>query len=153
MNDLWKDKILTMNLIIMVLAWCASTVCFYIIGFYIKYIPGDVFSNIIITSIADGLSAIGAGVVSTKFGAKNTMFLSFLLAALAGLGLMLSGDNEYTIMVWVLITRYGINSAFTLCYIITGDYFPSIVSSQVFGICNVFARFSAILSPLIAEIH
>ena len=55
-------------------------------------------------------------------------------------------------MVFVLITRYGINSAFTLCYIITADYFPSIVSSQVFGICNVFARFSTILSPLIAEI-
>lgn len=55
-------------------------------------------------------------------------------------------------MFFVLLTRYGINSTFTLCYIITSDYFPSIVSSQVFGICNVFSRFSTILSPMIAEL-
>lgn len=52
----------------------------------------------------------------------------------------------------MLVTRYGINSAFTLCYLITADYFPSIISSQIFGICNVFSRFSTILSPLIAEV-
>ena len=141
-----------LNLIIIVLSWCASTVCFYIIGFYIKYIPGDVFVNIIITSIADALSSIGAGVVSTWIGAKKTLFLSFTLAALAGLALIFSSESPHWTMVFVLVTRYGINSAFTLCYIITADYFPSIVSSQVFGICNVFARFSTILSPLIAEI-
>lgn len=148
-----------MNLIIIVVAWCASTVCFYIIGFYIKYIPGDVFSNIIITSIADALSSIGAGVISTHFGAKNTLFFSFTLAALSGIALLLAesgklwGEGPLQIMVFVLVTRYGINSAFTLCYIITADYFASIISSQVFGICNVFARFSTILAPLIAEIN
>jgi len=141
-----------LNLIIIVLSWCASTVCFYIIGFYIKYIPGNVFSNIIITSIADAISSVGAGVIAQNCGAKKTLFFSFSLAAIAGLGLILVGDEPIQIMVYVLITRYGINSAFTLCYIITADYFPSIVSSQVFGICNVFSRFSTILSPLIAEI-
>ena len=138
MDNLWRDKIQTLNLIIIVVAWCASTVCFYIIGFYIKYIPGDVFSNIIITSIADALSSIGAGVISTHFGAKNTLFFSFTLAALSGIALLLAesgklwgvlGDGPFQIMMFVLITRYGINSAFTLCYIITADYFASIISS------------------------
>lgn len=107
----------------------ASAVCFYILGFYIKYIPGDVFSNVIITSIADALSSIGAGIVADKYGAKKTLFFSFTLAAVAGMALICAGNNSIQIMLFVLITRYGINSSFTLCYIITSDYFPSIVSS------------------------
>jgi Na+/melibiose symporter-like transporter len=151
MVDLFKDRTYLLNLIIIALSWCASTVCFYIIGFYIKYIPGNVYSNIIIISIADALSSLGAGIVATRIGAKKTLFISFSLAAIAGTGLIFSTET-FSIMFFVLITRYGINSAFTLCYIITADYFPSIVSSQVFGLCNVFSRFSTIMSPLIAEI-
>ena len=64
MTDIFKNRTYMLNLVIIVLSWCASTVCFYIIGFYIKYIPGDAFKNIIITSIADALSSIGAGLVS-----------------------------------------------------------------------------------------
>jgi Na+/melibiose symporter-like transporter len=129
MVDVFRDKNYMLNLIIISLSWMASTVCFYIIGFYIKYIPGNVFSNIIVTSIADALSSIGAGVAGEYLGAKKTLFMSFSLAALAGMGLIFAGDNSILIMVFVLITRYGINSAFTLNYIITADYFPSIVSS------------------------
>ncbi len=62
--DVFKDRIYMLNLVIISLSWMASTVCFYIIGFYIKYIPGDVFSNVIIISIADALSSIGSGLVA-----------------------------------------------------------------------------------------
>lgn len=56
-------------------------------------------------------------------------------------------------MLCMMITKFGINAAFTLCYIVTADYFPEVVCSRVFGICNVFARISTILSPMISEIH
>jgi len=138
------------------MAWSASASCFYIIGFYIKYVPGDPFENVIVISIGDALSSIAAGSISSRIGAKNTLFLSFTLAAFGAIALMFARDNEndkYIIPVFVLITRFGINSAFTLCYIITADYFPSIVSSRVFGICNLFSRFATILSPMIAELE
>ena len=140
------------NLIIIVLSWSSSTFCFYITSFYIKYLPGDVYMNVIILCIADALSSIGAGVMSTALGAKRTLFLSFLLSSIGGFFLILAGKQEHMITILVLITRYGINSAFTLCYLITADYFPSIISSQIFGICNVFSRFSTIMAPLIAEV-
>ena len=145
-------------MVIIVLAWSASASCFYIIGFYIKYVPGDPFRNVIVISIGDALSSIAAGSISQGIGAKNTLFLSFSLAAIGAIALMFAAhttDSEYDkilIPIFVLITRFGINSAFTLCYIITADYFPSIVSSRVFGICNLFSRFATILSPMIAEL-
>ena len=55
-------------------------------------------------------------------------------------------------MIFILVTKFGINIAFTLCYIINAEYFPSIVCSRVFGVCNIFSRISTVLSPLIAEI-
>jgi len=91
--DVFKDRIYMLNLFIISMTWMASAVCFYIIGFYIKYIPGNVFSNIVITSIADALSSIGAGLVAEYIGAKKTLFMSFSLAALAGFALIFAGDN------------------------------------------------------------
>jgi OCT family organic cation transporter-like MFS transporter 4/5 len=138
--------------VIIVINWCASSNGFFIMGFYIKYIHGNIFINIITTSIADALSSIFAGIIAEKIGAKNTLFLSFGLAGTFAT-LIIFAEHPVIILTSVFITRFGISSAFTLCYIVTADYFPSIVSSQVFGICRVFAGFATSLSPMIAEME
>ena len=149
-KDLLKDKVYRLNLLIMVLCWIASSFCFFIIGFYIKYVPGDIFSNMIATSVSDGLSSIAAGVFAQILGTKRTITFSFMFASCGGLMLIFS---EYEPTFCIMVTKFGINCAFTLCYIVNAEYFPAIVCSRVFGICNLFARFSTILSPVIAEIE
>jgi uncharacterized membrane protein YagU involved in acid resistance len=79
------------------------------------------------------------------------MLVSFGVAAIGGIALIMV-TSESLILWAMFITRFGINCAFSLCYIITAEYFPPIVCSRVFGICNIFARVSTILSPLIAEL-
>ena len=64
---------------------------------------------------------------------------------------MLSSE-PFAIMATMMTTKFGINICFTLCYIINAEYFPPIVCSRIFGICNIFSRVSTILSPLIAEV-
>ena len=151
--DLWRDSIYRVNLIIMILSWSASSFCFYIIGFYIKYIPGDIFVNMITTCIADVISSIVAGVIAQYIGTQRTLFGSFAISALGGVCLnLVQKQNKILIMIIIMTTKFGINIAFTLCYIINAEYFPSIICSRVFGICNIFSRISTILSPLIAEV-
>lgn len=150
--ELCQDKIYRANLYIMVIAWSSASFCFYILGFYIKYIPGDIFINIIITCVADAISSIGAGMIAQYIGTQRTLFGSYALAAIGGVLLILFDQNEVLIMVLMMVTKFGINVCFTLCYIINAEYFPSIVCSRVFGICNIFSRISTILSPLIAEV-
>jgi hypothetical protein len=41
------------NLIMMLLAWVAASYTFYLLNFFVKYMPGDIFYN----SIISGLSA------------------------------------------------------------------------------------------------
>ena len=75
------------------------------------------------------------------------------MSALGGVSLILAGkENKMLIMILIMTTKFGINIAFTLCYIFIAEYFPTIVCSRVFGICNIFSRISTILSPLIAEV-
>ena len=136
----------------MVISWSSSSFCFYILGFYIKYIPGDIFINIIITCVADAVSSIGAGVIAQTIGTQRTLFGSYALAAIGGVLLILFDQNEVIIMILMMVTKFGINVCFTLCYIINAEYFPSIVCARVFGICNIFSRISTIMSPLIAEV-
>ena len=150
--ELCQDKIYRANLIIMVISWSSSSFCFYILGFYIKYIPGDIFINIIITCVADAISSIGAVVIAQTIGTQRTLFASYGLAAIGGVLLILFDKNDVVIMILMMVTKFGINVCFTLCYIINAEYFPSIVCARVFGICNIFSRISTILSPLIAEV-
>lgn len=81
------------------------------------------------------------------------MFGSFAISSLGGVCLILAPkENKMLIMIIIMATKFGINIAFTLCYIINAEYFPSIVCSRVFGICNIFSRISTIMSPMIAEV-
>ena len=87
--ELMQDRIYRANLIIIVISWSASSFCFYILGFYIKYIPGDIFINIIVTCVADALSSIGAGVIAQSIGTQRTLFGAYALAAIGGVLLII----------------------------------------------------------------
>jgi hypothetical protein len=136
----------------MILAWSASSFCFYILGFYVKYIPGDIFINTIILALADSVSSACTGLIASSIGAGLTMTLAFGVSFLGGISLIFVNKDSILITALILVTKFGINISFTLCYIINAEYFPSVVSSRIFGICNIFSRISTILSPLIAEL-
>jgi hypothetical protein len=61
-------------------------------------------------------------------------------------------SNTNLILICVLLTKFGVSSAFNICFLITAEYFPPQYSSTVFGACNIVARLTSILAPLIAEV-
>ena len=54
--------------------------------------------------------------------------------------------------VFVLLSKFGTAFAFNVCYEATPMFFPVILTSTAFGVCNLVARGSTIFSPLIAEL-
>ena len=48
--------------------------------------------------------------------------------------------------------RYGITAAFGFAYYGNAEYFQTDMVSTAFGACNTFARFSTIISPMVAEV-
>lgn len=87
-----KDRTYLVNFISMNICWCFALFGYYMLGFYVKYIPGDIFTNIIISSVAEGSACVVQGIFSTIYGTKHTFIVSiFLGGTFAGL---LSWVNE-----------------------------------------------------------
>ena len=137
----------------MTIFWTASSFNYYIITFYLKYLPGNIYVNTSLSCIAEMLAYIGSGLLMNFFGVKLSYIIAFILAALGGILLVIFFNAEGALIaVFILFAKFGISFAFNLSYLATPQMFPTALCTTAFGICNIFARFSTILSPLIAEL-
>ena len=138
------------------IAWCASAFTTFMIGFYIKYIPGDIYTNVLISSLSESTACLLSGFVGIFLGTKNTLALSFFIGGVFGLGLCVIDPDEADrslVLICLLLTKFGVSSSLNLTFLITSEYFPIIYSSSVFAACSMFSRVISIFSPIIAEIH
>lgn len=54
-RDLLRVRVFFVNLLVMNLAWSASSFNYYMIGYYFKYIPGDIYLNVMYAGIAESI--------------------------------------------------------------------------------------------------
>lgn len=121
----------------MTLAWCTSSFAYYMFSFYTKYLPGDIYTIIIVVGIAESAACICSGFLGSCLGCKMTMGLSFLFAGVGAFMFMLTPvDNQVMTLVALLMAKSGVSSSFVMCYISTVDFFPREYSSSFLGVCN-----------------
>lgn len=89
-NNLTHDRIHFANLVIMNVAWSSTSFGFYLISYYLKYIPGDIFTNVILSALADCLSSFFSGYFTTKVGTQKTLIVSFFISGVFSLLLVFS---------------------------------------------------------------
>ena len=53
----------------------------------------------------------------------------------------------------VFLTMFGVAMALCGSYVATPYLFPTLICGTAFGVCNIFGRFMAVVSPPIAEMH
>lgn len=155
-SDFWSMfsiKAYVINLLMMSVAWASSSFALFMIGFYIKYIPGDMFTNVILSCTSEACACIISGFVAVFLGTKNTLFVSFFIGAVFGGSLVfIDPSNVELIIVCLILTKFGVASSVNLCFLVTNEYFPIVYSATVFGACSLFARVISMFSPIIAEI-
>lgn len=139
----------------MVVLWSVSSLDYYLISFFLKYIPGSIYVNATVSTLAEIVANMTSGAVYKFFGAKTAFVLCFTISAVGGflIALMPSDANSLLEAFFVLVAKFGISFAFTMVYLITPGLFPTELRGTVFGICNVIARFLTILSPILAELN
>ena len=141
------------NLVVFVLMFSVTSFNYYLINFYLKYIPGNVFINTIVAAIADFVAHILVGFIVKYTGNKNAFTLSFILTFVSGILLWYFAGNDMidSVPYVVLSAKFGASAAFAILYMSTISFFPSRFMGIVFGVCNVTARAVTILAPMIAE--
>ena len=73
------------NLVIFIYLYSAAQFSFNLITFYLKYLPGDIYENMVASSLAESLACLASGFVVRNFGPTNSFFTSFGLCTMASI--------------------------------------------------------------------
>lgn len=71
------------NLLIFVFLFCAASFNYYLLNFFLKYMKGDIFINSIVSSLAETVAHIIAGLIVLKIGAVKGLCFANALAAIS----------------------------------------------------------------------
>lgn len=74
-------------MIVMNIVWSAASFTYYMVGFYIKYIPGDIYTNVIVAGIAEATITMASGFIANRIGTKLTLVSSFAIGGVFGVAL------------------------------------------------------------------
>ena len=135
--------------------FCTASFNYYMINFYLKYIPGNVYINTIIASLSEAISTLLSGLIVKVAGPRNSITLVNLLAGIATIGLWIAEVNEWLEEVpgLILLAKFGVCAGYAILYMSTLIYFPSHYLGAVFGLCNTAACAVTILAPMVAEMR
>lgn len=56
---------------------------YFLLGVYVKYLPGSIFTNSMVISVAESLSYITSGYICSKLTIKKGVSASFVAAGIA----------------------------------------------------------------------
>ena len=148
-----SNKVILLNLIIMIILWSVTSLNYYLITYYMKYVPGNIFVNTTISTVSELIAYACSGLAYQALGGKTAFFFSFLISSVGGFLIAFIPAVGYEIASFVLLAKFGISFAFNLVYVITPTLFPTDLCSTTFGVCNIFAMLSSVFSPMIAELR
>ena len=149
--DWLNDNLLRRNLIFMGLMWINVQMSYWIMSFEMKYLAGNIYDNLITSSVADIIGTFVSLILYEKFGMKQSFLICLSLSILGGL-MMLNWRNSSTWMpLFLFFAKLGSASTFNLCFISNTDIFPTLFTTTALGICDFSAKILSIGAPQIAE--
>lgn len=131
--------------------WLCASFNFYLIGLNSKYLPGDVFDNVIAISVTDVVSNLAAGFILGKINLRYSICFVSIITFVGGLLIASAPQTTQMMPFFIILIRTGANGLFAICYVATASMFPTLFSASAFGICNVAARTFTIFAPQVAE--
>ena len=142
------------------MVWLSASFGYYLIGYQLKYIKGDLYVNAVITSSSEIAAYLVSGFLFEKFGIKIVLSASFLISMM-GMGALIAyrpedrpdaDNNQLLISLFILGSIGGVSCAFNICYLGTHTLFPVSIVATAFGVCNCAARVFTIAAPYVAEL-
>eukprot|EP00347_Sterkiella_histriomuscorum_P006274 403353395 len=149
-----SDPSILYNLILMIMNWCAASFTFYLLSFFIKYMPGDIFVNSIVSGLCC-FSLLMEGPIQKKLSTKVGQSISFALGLIAAVGICFFDKHTNQVVLYslvLLIAKSGAELAFAFVTLIHLELFPTSFLVTSYGICNIFCRMVTMFAPIVAEI-
>lgn len=113
------------------------------------YALGSSLSSLAIFSIASALGGIFAGTLADRFGERRVISLSFLVAAIASLGLAYGGSLVWN-YIFVALAGYGTVSTTLVLTGYATAWYPVSIRATAIGWALGFGRIGAICGPVLS---
>jgi MFS family permease len=136
----------------MVIAWFVSCYGYYMMNFYMKYIPGNIYVNASTSAIAQLLGVASAGAICEVYGPKKTIIATFSMASIFGFLSLSMWYVPESIPYFVFFASFGIASSYHIGYLANQTMFKSSILGTCTAICNIAARVGGLLAPMTAEL-
>jgi len=94
LKDLFKIRRLSINLLLMIFFWVASSFSYFLVNYTIKKIPGDFFINNLVSALAAIPTTAIGGTLYARLGVKKVFFLFFLIATFGGIALVILSESQ-----------------------------------------------------------
>ena len=74
--------------------WIAGMFCYHLISYQLKYIKGDMYVNVVVSTVSELVAVLLSGILFELIGLKKTLVCSYLTSALGMLSLLsVNTDN------------------------------------------------------------
>lgn len=137
-----KTPILRNNLIAMCCLWAVSGFSFYLLEFYVKYFPGNVFFNKGFIGFCDALAVVYIQGVDSKFKKVPVVIRFTLMGAVFFSFLYMTLAPKYIILIPLLVglTRMQINALLCYSYHVNQYLFPTLLRGAAYSMTNFVSR-------------
>mmetsp|Transcript_34182 Transcript_34182/g.42265 ORF Transcript_34182/g.42265 Transcript_34182/m.42265 type:complete len:115 (+) Transcript_34182:1093-1437(+) len=111
--------------------------------FMMKYIPGSMYFNTLLSNIADSVSTISSYWIYKYLG-RYTIALLFAIAAVTSIPLIFINDtdpafNTAWLPVIIFSMSFGVAAAFANLYVTHMENFPVVFNTTTFAVCGSMA--------------
>ena len=131
--------------------WCALIVNYYIVAFYLKYFPGNIFQNSFTMAFSDVVSYMISGFVLKRMGLTKSVIISLVTAGLGSILYLFFFHQIAMIPLFIVMCRIGNSMLLNIMYVTNNTLFPTQFQASSFGILNFVSHIAAVTAPIIAE--
>lgn len=137
------------NLIIMCYCWFSFGMAYFGLALHTPELGSNVFLVFFLGGLMDVPTIIIGPVLLNQAGRKPCMVGGLTLGALCLLVTAILSKTSKSIIVMAILGKVGVGLAFDTGYVWTSEMFPTVIRNSALSTCSSFARFGAIVAPLI----
>ena len=146
-NNFWKTMIIMSN-------WIITCVTCFTLALNVTRLSGNVFLNSALLAILGDLPGKMLVGITLKFFSRrlNLFACQFLVGLFCVIVAFLPKTFNLPLISFYLLAMCFSNASFTLCYLITGELYPTNLRSQAIGSCSTISRVFGISAPFISKL-
>ena len=154
MMDYLADSVTLSNLSLAMVLWLACAFGYYLINFEIKYLPGNLYVNVMMSTTAELLAKAVAYAQQSNLGLRRSYYAGLSIALLGSAMILLSDgrfESRLILGLCLFVAKFGIAFTFMMNYLSIVQLFPTLFCGTAAGICNFGGRLATIFAPIVAE--